>query len=83
MQITILARLKEKGIKALLLSGDREEAVASVGRMVGLEMENIKASLSPQDKANIISSLQSEGHRVAMVIIYLLKENQRSSEKRK
>ncbi|XP_078164983.1 copper-transporting ATPase PAA2, chloroplastic isoform X2 [Carex rostrata] len=62
-----VSRLKEKGIKALLLSGDREEAAASVGRMVGLEMENIKASLSPQDKASIISSLQSEGHRVAMV----------------
>lgn len=75
MQTTILSRLKEKGIKTLLLSGDREESVASVGRMVGLEMENIKASLSPQDKASIISSLQLEGHRVAMVIIFFIKEN--------
>lgn len=67
-------RLKEKGIKAFLLSGDREEAVASVGKMVGLNRENIKASLSPQDKASIISSLRSEGHRVAMVMFYLIKE---------
>lgn len=65
--ISTVSRLKEKGINAFLLSGDREEAVASVGKMVGLERENIKASLSPQDKASIISSLQSEGHRVAMV----------------
>ncbi|KAJ3702507.1 hypothetical protein LUZ61_006212 [Rhynchospora tenuis] len=60
-------RLKEKGIQTFLLSGDREEAVASVGKVVGIKRENIKASLSPQDKASIISSLQSEGHRVAMV----------------
>jgi P-type Cu+ transporter len=66
--------LKEKGINTFVLSGDRDEAVASVGKMVGLKRENIKASLSPQDKASIISSLQSEGHRVAVVMICLVNQ---------
>jgi soluble P-type ATPase len=48
---------------------------------VGLKRENIKASLSPQDKASIISSLQSEGHSVAMVMICLVNENERIMEK--
>ncbi|KAJ3673650.1 hypothetical protein LUZ60_005642 [Juncus effusus] len=60
-------RLREKGIEVMLLSGDREEAVASVGKMVGIKKENVKYSLSPQNKASIVSELQSLGHRVAMV----------------
>lgn len=64
-----LERLQEKGIKTFLLSGDRKEAVANVGKMVGIEDESIKASLTPQQKSSIISSLQAEGHHVAMVIL--------------
>lgn len=54
-------------IRPILVSGDREEAVTSVGKMVGIE--NINARLTPQQKSSIISSLQAEGHRVAMVIL--------------
>lgn len=53
------------GIRSVLVSGDREEAVRSVGKMVGIE--NIYASLTPQQKSNIISNLKAEGHHVAMV----------------
>lgn len=54
------------GIKSVLVSGDREEAVTSVGEMVGIG--TINAALTPQQKSSIISSLQAEGHSVAMVI---------------
>lgn len=64
---TTVDRLQEKGIKTVLLSGDREEAVASVGKMVGIGHQNIKPSLTPERKSSIISSFQAEGHRVAMV----------------
>ncbi|KAM7507423.1 hypothetical protein LguiA_017876 [Lonicera macranthoides] len=60
-------RLRQKGIKTVLLSGDREEAVASVAKTVGIESEFINASLTPQQKSGVISTLQSSGHRVAMV----------------
>ncbi|XP_039779699.1 copper-transporting ATPase PAA2, chloroplastic-like isoform X2 [Panicum virgatum] len=60
-------RLQQESISTFLLSGDREEAVTSIGRTVGIRNENIKSSLTPQDKASIISTLQGEGHRVAMV----------------
>lgn len=58
-------RLQDKGIKTILLSGDREEAVSTVGSMVGIEL--VRASVSPQQKFDFISSLQVEGHHVAMV----------------
>ncbi|ONL94198.1 Copper-transporting ATPase PAA2 chloroplastic [Zea mays] len=60
-------RLQQESITTFLLSGDRGEAVTSIGRTIGIRNENIKSSLTPQDKASIISTLQAKGHRVAMV----------------
>ncbi|XP_027903507.1 copper-transporting ATPase PAA2, chloroplastic isoform X1 [Vigna unguiculata] len=60
-------RLNQKGIKTVLLSGDREEAVATVADTVGIENDFVKASLSPQQKSRFISSLKAAGHHVAMV----------------
>ncbi|CAH2072220.1 unnamed protein product [Thlaspi arvense] len=62
-----VARLQEKGIKTVLLSGDREGAVATVAKNVGIESESTNYSLSPEKKFEFISNLQSSGHRVAMV----------------
>ncbi|PIA42938.1 hypothetical protein AQUCO_02000410v1 [Aquilegia coerulea] len=60
-------RLQEKGIKTVLLSGDREEAVATIANTVGIGSESINASLTPKQKSGVISALQSKGHHVAMV----------------
>ncbi|CAK8568476.1 unnamed protein product [Lathyrus sativus] len=62
-----IMRLKKKGIKTVLLSGDREEAVATIAETVGIENDFVKASLSPQQKSAFVSSLKAAGHRVAMV----------------
>ncbi|KAJ4708901.1 Copper-transporting ATPase [Melia azedarach] len=60
-------RLQKKGIKTLLLSGDREEAVAATAKEVGIGKEYINSSLTPQQKSEFISTLQTAGHHVAMV----------------
>ncbi|GAA0156841.1 primary active transporter [Lithospermum erythrorhizon] len=62
-----VTRLQRKGIKTVLLSGDREEAVAIVAKTIGIESNFINASMKPQQKSGIISDLQSAGHHVAMV----------------
>ncbi|KAJ8448781.1 hypothetical protein Cgig2_011402 [Carnegiea gigantea] len=62
-----IARLKELGIQTALLSGDREEAVASIGKIVGIESELVQASLSPRRKSQFISDIQASGCRIAMV----------------
>ncbi|CAA2961601.1 copper-transporting ATPase PAA2, chloroplastic [Olea europaea subsp. europaea] len=62
-----ITRLQQKGIKTVLLSGDREEAVATVAKTVGIDNEFVNASIMPQQKSGIISSLQNSGHHVAMV----------------
>ncbi|EOY30047.1 hypothetical protein QUC31_020464 [Theobroma cacao] len=60
-------RLQKKGIKTILISGDREEAVATIAQTVGIGSEFVNASLTPQQKSRVISTLQTAGHRIAMV----------------
>lgn len=55
------------GIKPVLLSGDREEAVAKVAKIIGISDELVQPSLNPQRKSQFISDIQASGHRVAMV----------------
>ncbi|KAH7840021.1 hypothetical protein Vadar_011509 [Vaccinium darrowii] len=65
--LSTINRLCRKGIQAVLLSGDREEAVANIAKTVGIGSEFVHASLAPQQKTGVISTLQASGHRVAMV----------------
>ncbi|KAL7186991.1 hypothetical protein ACSBR1_037126 [Camellia fascicularis] len=65
--ISTINRLCQKGIKTVVLSGDREEAVASIAKTVGIGSEFLHASLTPQLKSGVISTLQASGHHVAMV----------------
>ncbi|CAN4076748.1 unnamed protein product [Withania somnifera] len=62
-----IRRLQHKGIETILLSGDREEAVATVAKTVGIKDNFVNASLTPQQKSAAISGLQASGRRVAMV----------------
>ncbi|KAF9680943.1 hypothetical protein SADUNF_Sadunf06G0174100 [Salix dunnii] len=66
-------RLQQNGIKTVLLSGDREEAVATIAKRVGIGSEYINASLTPTQKSKAISSLQAAGHQVAMLTVRFLK----------
>jgi len=57
-----LARLK---IPVTLLSGDRASAVSRVATILGIT--NALSSQTPEDKANYLDALKSEGANVAMV----------------
>ncbi|CAM8949578.1 unnamed protein product [Rhodiola kirilowii] len=62
-----ISRLSQRGIKMMVLSGDREESVANIAKTVGIKGEQVKASLTPQQKSKVISSLQGAGYHVAMI----------------
>jgi Cu+-exporting ATPase len=56
--------LRADGIRLVMLTGDRREAAARVGRELGIE--EVEAEVLPQQKSKIVKRLKSEGRIVAM-----------------
>jgi P-type Cu2+ transporter len=57
--------LRERGLRLLVLSGDRPAAVAPVAHELGIE--DWQAGLTPADKIAVIETLKSQGHHILMV----------------
>jgi Cu2+-exporting ATPase len=60
-----VALLKARGLRVLLLSGDRPEAVRRAAFAAGID--DWRAGCRPADKAAVLSDLAATGHRVLMV----------------
>jgi Cu+-exporting ATPase len=63
--LSAIARLNAADITTLLLSGDQRAAAGAVARLLG--MRDVRAEVLPADKVAVITALQAQGHRVAMV----------------
>ena len=61
-----IQKLEEIGVKTWLLTGDSESAAISIGSKVGIQIDRIYASATPEDKLNFISSLQAN-RKVLMI----------------
>ena len=59
-----LLKLHEDGIRVVMLTGDSNTTAQSVARK--LQIDDVVAEVLPQDKANIIKRLQSDGRVIAM-----------------
>ncbi len=59
-----ISKLKNLGIRTVMLTGDNERTAAAIGRLAGVD--EVVAGLLPEDKAKYIEKLQKNG-RVAMV----------------
>jgi Cd2+/Zn2+-exporting ATPase len=62
----LLAQLRARGIRTVMLTGDRAGPAAAMGRAAGVD--EIRAGLLPQDKVEAIEDLKDGGkNRVAMI----------------
>lgn len=61
----ILMALKKRGIRAVMLTGDRRGAARSVGAELGVE--EVRSGLTPGDKVAAIREYSDAGYKVAMV----------------
>lgn len=60
-----VADLKKMGLEVWMVTGDRPAVAHHVAASVGIE--HVKASVKPSEKAEIVKTLQQQGHVVAMV----------------
>ncbi len=61
----VVAELKARGIRTVMLTGDSAAAAREIGAQVGID--DVRAGLSPEDKVRAVEALGSEGTVVAMV----------------
>ena len=59
-----IKKLKEMGIRVVMLTGDNEETAKAIGKQVGAD--DVIAGVLPHEKQDVIMSLKKDG-RVAMV----------------
>ena len=59
-----LARLREDGLRIVMLTGDNERTARAIARELGID--EVEAEVLPDRKADTVKRLQSEGRVVAM-----------------
>ncbi|NCC66632.1 MAG: copper-translocating P-type ATPase [Clostridia bacterium] len=60
-----IQRLKELGLRVVLLTGDNIRSAKYIGQKIGVD--KVIAEVLPEDKATVIKALQHEGNTVMMV----------------
>jgi Cu+-exporting ATPase len=59
--------LRDRGLDVWMITGDNERAARAVAEQVGLDPENVRAGVLPEEKAEAVEDIQS-GDRLAMMV---------------
>ena len=59
--------LDNRDIAVQMITGDNERTARAVAEQVGIPAENVRAEVLPEDKADAIAVIQSDGRRAMMV----------------
>jgi P-type Cu+ transporter len=62
-----VARLRDLGLRPVLLTGDNAQAARSVAAQLGIPSADVRAEVRPEGKVDAVRRLQSEGEAVALV----------------
>ncbi|SHG82773.1 heavy metal translocating P-type ATPase [Halobaculum gomorrense] len=65
--VTAVEALHERGIVVHMITGDNERTARAVADRVGIEPGNVRAGVLPEDKADAVEAIQSDGSRAMMV----------------
>ena len=59
--------LQERGIDVMMITGDNEHTARAVAEQVGIDPDNVRAGVLPEDKSDAVEAIQSEGRKAMMV----------------
>ncbi|QCW01829.1 heavy metal translocating P-type ATPase [Natrinema pallidum] len=62
-----VAALRERGLDVMLITGDNERTARAVAERVGIDPDNVRAGVLPEDKADALEDVQSTGRKAMMV----------------
>ena len=61
-----IRRLRDDGLRIVMLTGDNREAANAVATEIGLSVDDVVAEVLPADKRRVVAEQQAAGHVVAM-----------------
>ena len=64
---TAVTALQERAVDVMLLTGDNERTARAVAENVGIDPNNVRAGVLPEDKSDAVESIQAEGRKAMMV----------------
>jgi Cu+-exporting ATPase len=62
-----VGQLRERGVDVMLLTGDNERTARAVAERVGIDPENVRAEVLPEDKSDAVEAIQAGGRTAMMV----------------
>jgi len=62
-----VAALRDRGIDVMMITGDNERTARAVAEQVGIDPENVRAEVLPEDKSEAVEAIQSDGRQAMMV----------------
>ncbi len=63
----VVEQLRRQGLKAGMVTGDRQVTARAIGRQLGFDEADVFAEVRPEDKAGLVRRLQAGGAKVAFV----------------
>ncbi|MDA3888065.1 MAG: heavy metal translocating P-type ATPase [Allgaiera sp.] len=61
----VVAALRARGVSVAMVTGDGKATARAVADLLGID--EVHAEVLPQDKAEVVKTLQGQGHRVAFI----------------
>ncbi|MFC6718025.1 heavy metal translocating P-type ATPase [Natrialbaceae archaeon GCM10025810] len=62
-----VAALRERDVEVMMITGDNERTARAVAERVGIDPENVRAEVLPEDKSDAVEAIQDGGRKAMMV----------------
>ncbi|RLM91111.1 heavy metal translocating P-type ATPase [Haloarcula sp. Atlit-7R] len=62
-----VSQLQERSVDVMMITGDNERTARAVAEQVGIDPENVRAGVLPEDKSDAVEAIQDDGRKAMMV----------------